>query len=553
MITEKCVTLRRKSVYVRSMAKCKVQSTKTKYTEQIMKKLLLSLALVAAGAGFASAQEVTFDFSDNTLTYDGTTSGKNVQPLKSVTNAGVVFTFNKNTASSDCAWYYILDTDHSNAQIRMYSKSSVKITAPTGKKLSKVIFTLAKKDKSWPAKNYSNVTADNGTITPILTAAPGTDFTTVTWENTAGAEEVTITVPANKASWTTGNPQFRFSKAVVTISGGGGGPTAPSAPKINGAATFYGANTSITMSAATGCDIYYTMTAGTTAPADPTTSSLKYDGEIVINGTTSFKAIAVKNGLSSSVTSKTFTKGEAISVSSIADFLEQNNDEVCTFTNPVTVMGLYNKRYLFVEDATGALQIFDGSSKLDRPYEMGQTIKGFTVQRGVYNNTPQGNAADFIGTFQATADGTAHYINPKSIASTEEAIKANLNRYVYITGAITKTGNNFFMNTVQFFDRFSLKLITDAMAGQTKDVAGFAVMFKTTPELYYTKVGEPNTLGVNGVEEGTEAIYGTYGSIVAPADAQIYNMSGMKVANGNLPAGIYLVRNNGKTTKVVVK
>lgn len=518
-----------------------------------MKKLLLSLALVAAGAGFASAQEVTFDFSDNTLTYDGTTSGKNVQPLKSVTNAGVVFTFNKNTASSDCAWYYILDTDHSNAQIRMYSKSSVKITAPTGKKLSKVIFTLAKKDKSWPAKNYSNVTADNGTITPILTAAPGTDFTTVTWENTAGAEEVTITVPANKASWTTGNPQFRFSKAVVTISGGGGGPTAPSAPKINGAATFYGANTSITMSAATGCDIYYTMTAGTTAPADPTTSSLKYDGEIVINGTTSFKAIAVKNGLSSSVTSKTFTKGEAISVSSIADFLEQNNDEVCTFTNPVTVMGLYNKRYLFVEDATGALQIFDGSSKLDRPYEMGQTIKGFTVQRGVYNNTPQGNAADFIGTFQATADGTAHHINPKSIASTEEAFKANLNRYVYITGAITKTGNNFFMNTVQFFDRFSLKLITDAMAGQTKDVAGFAVMFKTTPELYYTKVGEPNTLGVNGVEEGTEAIYGTYGSIVAPADAQIYNMSGMKVANGNLPAGIYLVRNNGKTTKVVVK
>lgn len=261
----------------------------------------------------------------------------------------------------------------------------------------------------------------------------------------------------------------------------------------------------------------------------------------------------MKNGLSSSVTSKTFTKGEAISVSSIADFLEQNNDEVCTFTNPVTVMGLYNKRYLFVEDATGALQIFDGSSKLDRPYEMGQTIKGFTVQRGVYNNTPQGNAADFIGTFQATADGTAHHINPKSIASTEEAFKANLNRYVYITGAITKTGNNFFMNTVQFYDRFSLKLITDAMAGQTKDVAGFAVMFKTTPELYYTKVGEPNTLGVNGVEEGTEAIYGTYGSIVAPADAQIYNMSGMKVANGNLPAGIYLVRNNGKTTKVVVK
>lgn len=523
-----------------------------------MKKLLLSLALVAAGAGFASAQEVTFDFSDNTLTYDGTTSGKNVQPLKSVTNAGVVFTFNKNTAENDCAWYYILDTDHSNAQIRMYSKSSVKITAPTGKKLSKVIFTLAKKEKSWPAKNYSNVTADNGTITPILTAAPGTDFTTVTWENTAGAEEVTITVPANKASWTTGNPQFRFSKAVVTISGGGGGPTAPSAPKINGAATFYGANTSITMSAATGCDIYYTMTAGTTAPADPTTSSLKYDGEIVINGTTSFKAIAVKNGLSSSVTSKTFTKGEAISVSSIADFLNQNNDEVCTFTNPVTVVGLYSNakktvKYLYVQDATGGLQIFDGTGKLDRPYKMGQTIKGFTVKLSVHNGTPQGNASDFVATFQANADGNEQKIFPKHINATEADIKANLNRYVVLTNTFTKTGKNYFMESVQIYDSFALNVLSDALVGQRKDAAGFAVMYKTTPELNVIEVGEPGTLEVSGIEAGEADIYGTYGSIVAPADAQIYNMSGMKVANGNLPAGIYLVRNNGKTTKVVVK
>ena len=84
-----------------------------------MKKLLLSLALVAAGAGFSYADDVTFDFSDNTLTYDGKASGNNVQPLKSVSKDGVEFTFSKNTASTECAWYYILATDHANAQIRI--------------------------------------------------------------------------------------------------------------------------------------------------------------------------------------------------------------------------------------------------------------------------------------------------------------------------------------------------------------------------------------------------------------------------------------------------
>ena len=519
-----------------------------------MKKLLLSLALVATGMGMANADTtVEFLSSNKQLTYTGTVSGNNIQPLKTLTNAGVTITFTKDNGddkgSTQPAWYGFAEGQKYNS-FRCYANNTMVFTVPSGQNVKKIDITFA---DNFGAQQYANLIPSTGTITPQVdkTNNKPTNGMTITWEGNAST--VTLAVPNDKTLTVNGNaPQCQAVKILVTY-GTGSGPTAPGAPTIEGTTPFYGASNTVTMTAETGAEIYYTMTAGTTAPADPTTSSLKYDGEIVINGTTSFKAIAVKNGLSSSVTSKTFTKGEAISVSSIADFLNQNNDEVCTFTNPVTVMGLYNKRYLFVEDATGALQIFDGSSKLDRPYEMGQTIKGFTVQRGVYNNTPQGNAADFIGTFQATADGTAHYINPKSIASTEEAFKANLNRYVYITGAITKTGNNFFMNTVQFFDRFSLKLITDAMAGQTKDVAGFAVMFKTTPELYYTKVGEPNTLGVNGVEEGTEAIYGTYGNIVAPEGAQIYNLSGMKVANGNLPAGIYLVRNNGKTTKVVVK
>lgn len=519
-----------------------------------MKKVLLSLAMLAAGAGCIAAQEVTFEFKTANVSINaedaskivltGTKSGNNVQPLQSAKYQDVTMTFAENGASTKPAWYASGDGD-----IRMYAKSGMTVMAPAGKTIEKIAFTFT---SGWGATAYNGIEITTGTLDPVCSAdnKPKNGMT-LTWTKSENVTEVTFTVPAAK-TFNTSNPQFRFAKAVVTLGNGGGGPVAPSAPEINGPATFYGNEATVTMTAAAGADIYYTMSA-TGEPADPTTASAKYQNEIVINGTTTFKAIAVKDGLSSKVATATFTKGEAVAVASIAEFLTKDNNTVCTFSNPVTVVGLYQKRYMFVEDASGALQIFDGSNSLDRPYEMGQTISGFTVQKSVYNNTPQGNAADFIATFPAVGTGVGHRITPTKIEATKEAVQANLNKYVYVTGPITKTGSNFFEGAIQLYDRFGLKQINDDLVNQEKDVAGFVVMFKDTPEMYYTQVASPNTLSVNGIEEGNVAIYGAEGYVVAPEGAQIYNLSGMKVANANLAKGIYLVRYNGTTTKVVVK
>lgn len=75
-----------------------------------MKKLLLSLALVATGMGMANADTtVEFLSSNKQLTYTGTVSGKNIQPLKTLTNAGVTITFTKDNGDdkggSQPAWY----------------------------------------------------------------------------------------------------------------------------------------------------------------------------------------------------------------------------------------------------------------------------------------------------------------------------------------------------------------------------------------------------------------------------------------------------------------
>ncbi len=83
---------------------------------------------------------------------------------------------------------------------------------------------------------------------------------------------------------------------------GGSGTSTVSAPTISGSTPF-AESTTVTMSAESGAEIRYT-TNGTT----PTASSTLYSSPLTLTATTTVKAIALKNGLNSSVASRTFTK-----------------------------------------------------------------------------------------------------------------------------------------------------------------------------------------------------------------------------------------------------
>ena len=75
------------------------------------------------------------------------------------------------------------------------------------------------------------------------------------------------------------------------------------APSFSGATQFE-ESTQVTMSGPAGASIFYTVDGST-----PTDQSLEYEEPITLSATTTVKAIAIKDGVSSAVTSRTYTKG----------------------------------------------------------------------------------------------------------------------------------------------------------------------------------------------------------------------------------------------------
>ena len=90
-----------------------------------------------------------------------------------------------------------------------------------------------------------------------------------------------------------------------TPSGGGGSQTVTVAAPTFSGETQFTETTQVTMSGPAGASIFYTVDGST-----PTDQSLEYEEPITLSATTTVKAIAIKDGVSSSVTSRTYSKVE---------------------------------------------------------------------------------------------------------------------------------------------------------------------------------------------------------------------------------------------------
>ena len=85
---------------------------------------------------------------------------------------------------------------------------------------------------------------------------------------------------------------------------GGSGQATVAAPTFSGETQFT-ESTQVTMSGPAGASIFYTVDGST-----PTNQSLEYEEPITLSATTTVKALAIKDGVSSAVTSRTYSKVE---------------------------------------------------------------------------------------------------------------------------------------------------------------------------------------------------------------------------------------------------
>ena len=309
-----------------------------------------------------------------------------------------------------------------------------------------------------------------------------------------------------------------------------------SAPTITGELEFVGSTqVSITASAS---DIYYT-TDGTT----PTTSSNKYTAPFTINATTIVKAVAHKDGISSSVAEKKFTKRELLSV---ADAMALGEDEVAYLNQFEVVKVIKDNGYIFIKDATGAGLIYDkDNAKSMESLVEGASVSGFIGTKDLYYKHPQLTPNVAYSDLTVTGSGTA--------VATEisELKEADLNKYVVLKGVTFATATNISSNPTnngikyraQFGSSYQFEVGTSydiyGFVGKYNDDLRFwfleAAVAGSTVERYsvtYAK-GEGDVQGTLPVDNDTYAA----GAKVTLKDHSLtragYSFTGWKVTDAN--------------------
>ena len=370
-----------------------------------------------------------------------------------------------------------------------------------------------------------------GTITQIEVTYSGTNKPTTnnvvdcgTYDSSTGiwtGSEANVTFTR-----LTGSGHWRIQKIAVTFNEGG-----VQSPTISGTTLFEG-STTVTLTAEDGASIYYT-----TDDSDPTTASTQYSTPFTLNESATVKAIAVKDGQTSSIASKEFTK-VTFTGATIADLNEYTEDKAyinLTLTN-AKVVYVDGKNIHLRENGKALMMYATNMTGLTLNATVSGTIK---VDYDNYNGIHEVKDNTFTNTENLTIDASSS----EELDATETTISALLNKehisdlVVIKNVSITTPDNSKYYvsdgtNEIQLWGNVE---ISEASVGKTTDVyALFNTIYNgTTPEIKPVSI-DGVTTGINKVE-------------VSKSDSKLYNTAGQRVDS----AYKGIVIKNGK--KVLVK
>ncbi len=339
------------------------------------------------------------------------------------------------------------------------------------------------------------------------------------------------------------------------------------APAFSVAGGNYTTTQSVEITSATpGAAIYYT-----TDGNEPTSASTLYSGAISIDKTTTLKAIAIKNNVSSETSTASYIFANVCNT--VAQFYDIASGATATINCPLTVVHSTTRsgsdsrtgKYLFVTDGTSCLCIFGTT---------GQTYKeGDIIPAGI-----KGTMKNFHGTtemipdassFQAATESTDK-VMPKAILASEAQV-TDMNRYVIIrscklntsTAKLTDSKGNEFMYFNLFDD------VTIPTDGNCYDVYGFISSYTSSEsgtasvsslEINPTTFILDPTTGVSNLSDNGINVMAKDGTIFINGNAQsisVFNTSGVIVSRDrtevNCAPGLYIIKVDSKVVKVMVK
>ena len=312
--------------------------------------------------------------------------------------------------------------NNSNADLRIYADGTMTLSTTDGTNFENIVFTIPSSGNG--QKRLAPITASEGAVTLDNSAW------TVTW--TGSASEVTFTVGA-KSDWGTESGKAgRFVVSAMEVTTGGAGIERSETPVISPESTTFGDDGMlVTISAAAGASIYYTLD-GTT----PTEASELYAAPIALTATATVKAIAIEEGKSASAVAEqtyTYRSGEFQMTSVLGS---------ATLGSELSVGGVVTAictRGIVVTDNSGSLCVYSSSFPY-KDYAIGDQVS-FTGTVGEY-----GTGLQFDGTavtIEKWGNQAYTYPAPTTIDWASAVARSASERAYYTTmeGTLAISGN----------------------------------------------------------------------------------------------------------------
>lgn len=282
---------------------------------------------------------------------------------------------------------------------------------------------------------------------------------------------------------TTPNATSRLVIDEVTVYGVlGVTPTTVSAPEITPTTDFYYDPQTVTITCANENAVIRYTTDGT----EPTESSAVYSEPFTVATTTTIKAKAWVEGMTPSFVSST-TISFPVQVENIAAFKANASNDVQQIMSDVTFV-FRNGRYIFVEDNSAALLIYDNSQAvITTEYNEGDIISGgiygtYKPYNGMIELAPTHNSAAASSTTTVTPTVATIADIRDDYATVYESKLVRLNDVTFIDSVHFVQGSD----TIAIFDRFNA-LENTIESGLVADVIGFVAFSNNNGYVIYPR------------------------------------------------------------------